>query len=1840
MRIIKLQNGETRTKPELPEVRVAVPSYSSRKKRVEKDMPSRKKRIKTQTKVFASATSQHLRNARNINEFAMGWNQCNNFTFMIKYEDHYKVWNNFTIIYQGKTYVYNEYRLTDDGLQICDSPDRLISEKWRNLTAWEKKAMAFKHCLASVDGFYHENYTLYKNFTVFFKPTGQHFRKQDYGVISEYFAICSTKISLTCNNYFQINNTDQYIVFDNFSFFYHNKIYDYREYRLRNESIEICASSHRRILDIWRTRNSWEKFRLFYSCLNHYTLKKPYYTVNKQFVVYYAARSQYFTRNDYAVNDGNPFICSESLRYKSAEYTKKDLLMCNDSIINIKYNDEYKVWNDLSIIYKNKTYHYTEYRILNDSIKICNSTDHFVNNIWKVRNYWVMEKRGSKDCNRRWKLYKPYYIFNKQFTIYVGPRSQYIPRYEYAVKNGEPFVCYQNLRPKSTEYTKEDLLICNQSIVNIKYNDEYKVFSNYSILFSNKIYDYTEYRVLDDSIKICNSTDNFIKGIWKLRNYWIIRTRTSKICDKKWKTYKRYYTLNKKFTAYVAPHTQYFTRNEYDVINGRLRVCKKKLRPITTEYTKEDLLMCNDSIIYVKYDEDYKVWNNLSILYKNKMYSYTEYGVLNGSIKICNSTNNFVKNVWKERTKWIRKQMACRPRYKLNGQYQNNLTYFVVTKQFAIFTIHNGQYFTPKEYAVVNGEVYVCKENFRNISYLYTSEDLRMCNVSIINIKYDNEYKVLNNFSIIYKNKMYNYTEYRALKDGIKICNSTNELVKRTWIQRNYWVMLRRHSVLSSSAEDRQSVVIPLYRVDWMFNIYVANRNQYFSMHDYGVINGQPVVRVVNLKPESKELTEEDLFMCRDSIVNISINNDDEYKVWNNFSILYKNKMYNSDKYQILNDSIRICNSTGMFKISGKPTNDWETKHSKNCSKLLHLDKSYYIVNKQLIVYSAARNQYFTRNDYTVSGHNLLICKAKARPISYEYTQEDLLMCSDSIINIQYDDQYKVWKNFSMLYQNKTYHYTEYRILNESIKICNSTDHFVKNIWKLRNYWVMERRHTKSCNEILLLNKPFYIVNNQFTIYYAVNSQYFPSHSYAIKNGEPVVCKRNVQNLSTEYTKEDLLMCNSSTIKIKYDDDYNVWNNFSIIYKKKVYSYTEYRDLNNAIKICNSTYTFVKEIWRLRNHFVKATMHTKNCNKPIRHIPLYQREYNVLNDFKLIVSKDLFLSKNYYGIFKGNPIICVTECANSTFTIKYKDEYRLWNNFSMSYKDQIYHYFDYRVTDDSVQVCNSSARPIIEKWRNLVALEKRTTAYQRCSVSVDGFYHENYTVYKDFVVFFKPTRQNFSRLNYGVIAGYFVICSSKLQFSCNDRLVKIQYNEQYEVFKNFSLFYNNNIYDYREYRFSRKTLDMCDSKDSRVMEIWRTRNKWEKSLSARCFHPYKLNTRQYTVNKEFTLYSTDDGQSFKRYDYAVIDASPYVCNKKTMPNFIITDMRIVIMPLCALALSFVCLLLLLIVYFLLPELRTLPGLNLMSASFSFLLWQIYLIVFLSLYSSLGNLVTKPCDRLFVINKFITYSILMNAVVSIYHLRKTFCGNTLVKSDVNKWKGFLKYSLFSWGVPVVIAIVYIVLVKTDTLTFDLQISYMKGNFESSLRFYQRIELINEDAVEDKLIFYQHNVSMKVDVPTNIRIHKRILLKNEDYNDRMYHHITGDCMNVRITPSWAAAVDVYGIQGCLMTYITIMFILTACEIRRKLKAGSRLTQKTNDRKFVLFLKLSTTTALSYWFPLFISEMIDFSFDIKIALYTITLLSGAYIGIAFGFTRRNYQLLKKKYFPETNQRITRTN
>jgi hypothetical protein len=201
----------------------------------------------------------------------------------------------------------------------------------------------------------------------------------------------------------------------------------------------------------------------------------------------------------------------------------------------------------------------------------------------------------------------------------------------------------------------------------------------------------------------------------------------------------------------------------------------------------------------------------------------------------------------------------------------------------------------------------------------------------------------------------------------------------------------------------------------------------------------------------------------------------------------------------------------------------------------------------------------------------------------------------------------------------------------------------------------------------------------------------------------------------------------------------------------------------------------------------------------------------------------------------------------------------------------------------------------------------------------------------------------------------------------------------------------------------------------------------------------------------------------------------------------------------------------------------------------------------------------------------------------------------------------------------------------------RIASLKGDVHRS-KFNQSTVRGKEDATEDAKI--DQLVSLKKDVRSSLKFYQRIVFANGDGKDdhiRIYKQITGNCINGRITPDWSADIDVYGLQGCLLLYIIGMFILTGYRIRQKLKASRNIALKSNvvkRRKFIILLKLSTTTALSYWFPLFISRIVDFDFDIKIALYTVTLLTGAYIGIAFVFTRRNYQLLKKKYFPANNK------
>jgi hypothetical protein len=404
---------------------------------------------------------------------------------------------------------------------------------------------------------------------------------------------------------------------------------------------------------------------------------------------------------------------------------------------------------------------------------------------------------------------------------------------------------------------------------------------------------------------------------------------------------------------------------------------------------------------------------------------------------------------------------------------------------------------------------------------------------------------------------------------------------------------------------------------------------------------------------------------------------------------------------------------------------------------------------------------------------------------------------------------------------------------------------------------------------------------------------------------------------------------------------------------------------------------------------------------------------------------------------------------------------------------------------------------------------------------------------------------------------------------CNDSIINIKYDDEYKVRTDFSILYKKKVYDYTEYRVVDDSVKICNSSDNDARDIWKERNKyvkeWMHYKSCNLPDVYWYHQELYTVRKDFSVLFLPTDQVIAKYDYGVFKGKFAICEEKLLYRVSHYPPALVA-PLCALALSIICLLLLLIVYCMLPELRTLPGLNLMSFSFAVLLWQTYIAVYVSLYFRVGQVIKISCAaRIEIITKkFTFYSILMNAVVNIFHLRKTFCSNILVKSDENKWKTFLKYSVFSWGVPVIITIVYIVLVKKDVL-----------------RYYQK----------DLICLNGH------DFPLWLALIEQYGLPG--------------CLFLYIVAMFS---------------FTAYRIRQKLKASSSIAQKSNIVKQRNS--FFLLLKLSTTTAISLLPLIFEKKHIDPR--IEMALLIVAHLSGVYIGIAFVFTRKNYRLLKKKYLP----------
>ena len=907
---------------------------------------------------------------------------------------------------------------------------------------------------------------------------------------------------------------------------------------------------------------------------------------------------------------------------------------------------------------------------------------------------------------------------------------------------------------------------------------------------------------------------------------------------------------------------------------------------------------------------------------------------------------------------------------------------------------------------------------------------------------------------------------------------------------------------------------------------------------------------------------------------------EDDYQVFNNFEVLHQGRVYYYYDYRVTDDGLQVCDSVEyitQLRWQYLVALEKEELPFKNCN--VSVDGFFwnmynYTLFKNFTVFFKPTQQSFTSKDYGVIKGDFAICSAKLS-----------LSCNDHLIKVKYGGQYNVFKNFSLSYHMKHYNYLEYRYRHDTFELCASNDSEIQNIWKSRNSWEKLINEPFCQTFYHIVQKRYYLVSKNFNVFLYRSAQSFNRHEYIVLHGQLIICGKKLKPETSQFTEEDMLLCNDSLIEIKFDDEYKVWNNFSIFYKNEVYDYTEYRVLNDSINICNSTDNYVRDSWKLRNEWVKGRLAFKLCSVEVQ--ILLWNKYTLFKNFTVFHSGTMrsFTSKDY-GVIGGYFAICSTKltlpCNDHLVKVKYSEQYRVFNNFSLSYHNKHYDYREYRFRHNAFELCASNDSRVQASWRARNSWDKISGRLSclKDLVTITMYYIVN----KRFDVFFAGSAQLFQKYEYMVHNRQFLICSEKMKpetsnfteedmLLCNDSLIKIKFGDEYKVWNNFSIFYKNKVYHYTEYRVLNDSIHICNSSDNSLRDNWSLRNDFVKKnpviscksklIIVDMYHRKKF---QYTVLKDFTLRISVSKQVIPNNAYGVLESKTIlVCEEKVKVLLVAPIKLIWIVPLCTLGLSIISLTLLLIVYGMLPELRSLPGMNIMSLGFAFWLWQICHVFYLSLYIRVGEMYKVPCAQLEITARCIVSSLFTNAAVNIYHLRRTFGSNTLIKSGENKWKTFLRYSLFSWGVPVILAIIYIVLVSKDVLSF-----------EQSL--------------------------------------------NEGY-----------CIHGHDIPGWLAIVEEFGLPCCLLIYIITMFIFTAGRIRNKLKASKNIAQKSNivrkRRSFVLLLKLSTTTAIS-WTPLFFANT-DYNHYIQVATRTVMYLSGVYVGFAFVFTRKNYQMLKKKYF-----------
>ena len=276
---------------------------------------------------------------------------------------------------------------------------------------------------------------------------------------------------------------------------------------------------------------------------------------------------------------------------------------------------------------------------------------------------------------------------------------------------------------------------------------------------------------------------------------------------------------------------------------------------------------------------------------------------------------------------------------------------------------------------------------------------------------------------------------------------------------------------------------------------------------------------------------------------------------------------------------------------------------------------------------------------------------------------------------------------------------------------------------------------------------------------------------------------------------------------------------------------------------------------------------------------------------------------------------------------------------------------DYRATSNGVKICNSTDTNVQSSWR--LRNEWLSSARLHCKGNMIPITFKSSFVLRNLRIYNFSSHQLFSINEYGISNGLPVFCEESLKpiskqltnedfLLCKNNIINVTFQPENFQLDSSSVIYKKRIYSLHRYTVDDGVIKICNSSDRDLLLAWKLRYDVVHFflIIRKCRHNivyfkrWKKDKWDLIIRSRgtyFTSFMLLKDIVFKRHGGFCLSNTRYIKTRIRLLLFVVMT---------SLSFSLICLLLLLIVYSLLPSLRTLPGMNIMSLSIAFVLWDI------------------------------------------------------------------------------------------------------------------------------------------------------------------------------------------------------------------------------------------------------------------------------------------------------------